>query len=152
MVYSLRRRHLFIWIFWAVLIPIGLYGAFSVVGQQEIPLERRELYPVPLSSQDSLIAETKTSEIIWTLWKGKDSTSLEVFAKVIEPLSHPSAFVYVVPNLEAPLSSAEVIGGLGPVGNYSFSIATDWITAQGVCLIVHDPIKSETFHSIELIP
>ena len=152
MVHTLRRRHLFIWILWAILIPLGLVAAFSVVEEQKIPFEQQTLYSSPNYSTETPIAGNVGRDISWSLWKGEDSTQLRVFAEIHTPLTHPAAFVYVVPTLEAPLSSADVVGKLGPVGTYEFTFNKDWLSDQGVCFVVHDPIKSQTIHTVEIIP
>ncbi len=149
--YKLRRRHQLIWILWAVLIPMGLFAAYSVLPQQKIPIESKALYPDESTPTFELLSEKKEEDMTWRLWKSSDST-YQVEASLQRALKAPAAFVYVVPTLEAPLSSGEVLGKLGPVGNYSFSLDSSWISSEGICLVLRDPLHGETLQTLELVP
>ena len=149
--YKLRRRHQLVWLIWALVIPVVLITAYSVLPEQEIPTDPQELYAVSPISPTELLDSKQEGPILWKLWK-KSHTMFQVEAILQEPLRAPAAFVYAQPSPSSPPSSAVVLGKLGPQGSYRFFIDSTVFSSEGVTLIVHDPIHADTLHLSQLVP
>ena len=149
--YRLRKRHQFIWMAWAVLIPLALLVAYSALPQQKIPIEAKTLYPGINANANELLAEKQVEGIQWKLWKGTD-TPLLLEGIVQQSLRNPAAFVYLVPEKEALISKGEILGKLGPQGSYSFPLDSTWNTLDKMYVVLHDPVHQKTLQTIELVP
>lgn len=149
--YKLRRRHQLVWILWAILIPLALLTAYSSLPQQRIPVESELLYAGVDMHSNKLLGEKQAEGILWRLWENRDTTLL-VEGIVQQSLRSPAAFVYVVPESGALISSGNILGKLGPKGSYSFPLDSAWNTSEKIYVLVHDPVRKETLQTIELVP
>ena len=150
---SLRKRHLQVWIAWAVLMPVGIVFAWlAIPNSQPVKLLQSPaigLLPVIKSTSDkkdyTINLRTNNENTQWQLeWKNK------------RPLTVPSAVVYNAssnPSKGGALESfkpedAELIGRIEARGDYVFQLKYDSAEYKELKLVLYDFIHQKTIEYI----
>jgi hypothetical protein len=157
MMKPLRKRHLQVWIAWAVLLPVGItFSWLAIPNSTPVKLLQSQpaaLLPVVKKTDDkknyTVNLRTNDENTQWQLeWKNK--TALTVPSAVIYKASpNPSkggAFESFKPE------EAELIGRIEARGDYVFSIKMDSTEYSRLNLILYDFIHQQTIDSINLLP
>lgn len=119
MIKTLRKRHLQIWSLWALLLPLGIIAATlarkPVVKDNFAQTHNRTAWPV-------LIAEKKLSENSLQLRTNPAGTVRQLVWLNREPLTVPSATIYLAKTDTATMAGAAYIGRIETRGTYMFSL------------------------------
>lgn len=118
MIRSLRKRHLQIWMLWALLAPLGIVGA--VMARRTIPTSAIEI-------QNGSLLPAVIKEKIWkgnvVQLRGRSGSSIQRLVWVNkEMLSIASATIYLANNDSSSISSSKYIGRIESRGNYVFDL------------------------------
>lgn len=165
MMKPLRKRHLQVWITWAVLMPAGIVFAWLAIPNTEpvklLQLQNTDLLPIIKKTTDkkdyTIYLRSNQQNTEWQLeWKNK--TALIV----------PSAVIYKAsPNLppfgRGGLSkggalesfrpaSAELIGRIEARGDYVFPLKKDLSGDKKLRFILYDFIHQQVIDSINFQP
>jgi hypothetical protein len=157
MIKPLRKRHLQIWIAFAVLLPVGIVFAWLVIPDsgpvkllQSSPIN---LLPVIQGTRDkkdyTVNLRTNTENTQWQLeWKNKT------------PLTVPSAVIYkaVLNPSDGGMAGSfnpeksELIGRIEARGDYIFSLRPDSTGYKHLHLVLYDFIHQQKIDSINFQP
>jgi hypothetical protein len=153
MMKPLRKRHLQIWIAWAVLIPVAIVFAWLAIPDTEpvklLQSSTADLLPVIKSTNDkkdyTVNLRTNNENTIWQLeWKNK--TALTV----------PSAVVYRAssgPSQGGASESfkpgeSELIGRIEARGDYVFKLRRDSTWLNELNIVLYDFIHQKTIDTL----
>ncbi len=157
MMKPLRRRHLQIWMAWAILLPAGIVSAWLAIPNQGwvklLQSPMAELLPVIKSTSDkkgyTVNLRTNNENATWQLeWKNK------------LPLMVPSAVIYKAspnPSEGGALESFSpkhslLIGRIEARGDYVFHLTTDSIPSNEINLVLYDFIHQKVIDTINFRP
>jgi hypothetical protein len=119
MIKTLRKRHLQIWSLWALLLPLGIIAATlarkPVVKDNFAQTQNMAAWPV-------LIAEKKLSENSLQLRTTTAGTVRQLVWLNREPLTVPSATIYLAKADTATMAGAAYLGRIETRGTYVFSL------------------------------
>ena len=138
MIRSLRKRHLYTWVFMAVLLPIGFFMAYTV-----IPPAVFEDKPVIRGANevfDQLLKKIESEQPSMTVSLRTNGLIQQLEIDLQESIASPAPFVYVgeVPSVD--VSQARVAGPLGGKGVQYFAL--DSLPVKSI--LIYDQIKKET--------
>lgn len=138
MMKQLRRKHLLIWSFWAILIPIGIISAWMVIPQKAtgdlLQPEKGMALPVLIQSieKNNYTVNLNSDEY-------RSRFQLEWVNKEVSVF--PSSLIYKINP-----SGNELIGRIEAKGNYYFPLANDSIADYRFILL--DIIKNQIIDSL----
>ena len=146
MIKTLRKRHLQIWILWAILLPVGIIVAWMAVPknatEELLQNEKIDFLPIQIDTQAekgkyystlNTNRERSKYQLQWKIYNGFDySTSI---------YNRSSLLIYRVTNTEY-----ELIGRIGGNRQYYFNLAND--SSDRYSFIIYDPIRKEKVDSI----
>jgi hypothetical protein len=139
MMKPLRKRHLQIWVALAILIPVGVVAAYSVVPKQVI---------------DKLLQEDKSIALPVEIkkWAGKnyavflrssaDGKHYQLQWSVIDASTAPSSLIYQIKHDEK-----ELIGRIAEKGNYYFPLNTG--SGNNYRFVLYDIIHQQVIDTIK---
>lgn len=118
MIKPLRKRHLQIWILWALLLPLGIVGA--VMARRSIPTSAMQV-------QNGSALPVVIKEKIWNgnivQLRGDNQSRVQQLVWINkEMLSFASATIYLADSDAGPISLPNYIGRIESRGNYVFDL------------------------------
>jgi hypothetical protein len=149
MMKPLRKRHLQIWITWAVLMPAGIVFAWLAIPNTEpvklLQLQNADLLPIIKKTTDkkdyTIHLRSNQQNTEWQLeWKNK--TVLAV----------PSAVIYKVKGSDNDITKSELIGRIEARGDYVFPLPPDSAGYSRLHLVLYDFIHQQVIDSINFQP
>ena len=149
----LRKRHLQIWIGFAVLIPVGIALAWLAIPNSEpvqlLQAPTVDLLPIIINTRDK-------RDYTINIRTNKSTTQLQLEFKNKIPLTVPSAVIYkaspspskggVAGSFKA--ENAELIGRIEARGDYVFPILADSTGNKQFHFILYDFIRQQIIDSI----
>ncbi len=145
MIKRLRKRHLQIWVAWAVLLPVGIITAYTSIQK---PATEKLLQPAPGISLPVSLKTVEKENYTVSLRSNADTSKLQLdwVNKII--LSVPTATIYQLrPGDSIP--QGKLIGRIEARGNYHFVVDTGFLKA-GRTLILYDFIHKQIIDTIQL--
>lgn len=144
MIRPLRKRHLFTWIFLAILLPIGFLAAISVIPVKDVSKQ-------PLNFDTSrllepVVAEHSTPAFHFRFRSPTDTVLKQLEVQVKETIDQPSAFVYLSNTTTSSIDQAELVGSLAARGTYLFDLDTALNIQTVQTIFLYDKIKNEVFY------
>jgi len=145
MIKPLRRRHLQIWIALAVLLPSGIIGGWLVVPQSA----RDHLLQPPGSKVLPLLIKT-IDKINYTanLRSSADTISLQLEWINKNPVTSPSALIYMLHDSEREIEQADIVGRIDSRGAYYFHLKND-PEGKRMQLVLYDIIHHKIIDHIQ---
>ncbi len=140
MIKPLRKRHLQIWMLFAVLIPIGIISGYMVVHKQESNKLLQEDKTVALPV---IVVKKETNNYSVYLRSSVDKRNYQLQWINKKTSTDPSSLMYKLSG-----SEKELIGRIGSTGTYFFPVKED-STGQ-YNFLVYDIIHRQTTDSINL--
>ena len=145
MIKPLRKRHLQIWIAWAVLLPVGIAVAYtSVKKNATIQL----LQPPAGTGLPAVIKSFDNERYSIALLGNTDSTQLQLQWVNKKVLTVPTATIYKVAANSNDLTGAVLLGRLEARGTYYFSVDPAFLL-QKPDLVVYDFIHNKVLDTIK---
>jgi hypothetical protein len=153
MMKPLRKRHLQLWIAWAVLIPVGIVFAWLAIPNTEpvklFQQSTADLLPVLKKTRDkkdyTVNLRSNQDNTLWQLeWKNK--TALTVPSAVIYKASPSPSKGGALESFRP--GSAELIGRIEARGDYVFPLPQDSNGYNQLHLILYDFIHQQKIDSI----
>lgn len=144
MIRPLRKRHLQVWIAWAVLLPIGILFAWLVIPNQSpvklLQEPSQDLLPVIKSSAENenfmLNIRSNAENSKWQLeWLNK------------KMLTVPSAVIYDIRDGERQL-----VGRIETKGRYLFMLQQDSLSSIDKTFLLYDFIHEKIIDSLNCKP
>ena len=121
MIRSLRKRHLQIWILWALLLPLGIVSA--IMARRTIPTSAVEIQNVFLLP---VVIQEKTWQGNTVQLRGSNRSSIHQLVWMNkEMLSIASATIYLANNDSNSILSSKYIGRIESRGNYVFDLPAE---------------------------
>jgi hypothetical protein len=146
MIKTLRKRHLQIWILWAVLLPVGIVAAWMVVPekvtQELIESEQVNVLPVKLGTQADkgrYYSTLRTTgdrlkyQLHFEMYNGFDYSS--------NPYSNRPFLIYRVAK-----PAYELLGRVGGKGKFYFNLQSD--SSDTFSFIIYDPLERKKTDSL----
>ena len=147
MIKSLRKRHLQIWILWAILLPVGIIVAWlsvpKKVPQELLQDDNTEILPLALGTEAkkgkyySLLLSNKQGSKYQLYWKPYNG-----FNYGYNVYSHKPFLIYLIGN-----SQQELIGRVGEYRPYYFNLPVD--SSDEYIFIIYDPFQKKTIDSLK---
>lgn len=139
---KLRKRHLQIWICWALLLPSGIVMAWlAIPSQQPVKLIQAEaIEPLPVLVQS---ADKRNYWVNLRSDIGKKAWQLEWINKFESEV--PSAVIYRTHNNNLEAEKAELIGRIETKGSYRFPLRE---IKEGEVLFLYDFIHEKVIDTI----
>ena len=147
MIKALRKRHLQIWVLWAVLIPAGIIAAWMAVPEK---VTDQLLQPEPGKALPVLVKSISKENFSVNLRSNQDHSQiqLEWINRKVSVL--PSSLLYKTspsPSEEGALENSELIGRIEAIGVYYFPLQVD--STNNYNFILYDIIKKQIIDSIK---
>ncbi|HEY6975297.1 MAG TPA: hypothetical protein VH396_03345 [Chitinophagaceae bacterium] len=144
MVRSLRKRHLQIWIAWAVLIPIGIISA--VIVRPESPKDKL-LQPNATAALPVVLKYVDKDDYRINIRSNTDTSQLQLEWINRKILTYPTATIYEDTLNTNNISNATLIGRIETRGTYHFSLSKN-LVRNNYHFIVYDFIHQKIIDSI----
>ena len=139
MIKPLRKRHLQIWIIWAVLIPFGIIIAWMAVPEKPI----QELLQEPVNKMlPVLVKSVERPNYRVNLKANEDKTQYQIEWINKEGSTMPSSLIYKISQPEN-----ELVGRVESSGVYHFTLAMD--SANTYDFILYDITKQQMIDSLK---
>jgi len=141
----LRKRHLQIWIAWAVLLPVGIAVAYISVKR---PATIQLLQPPAGTGLPVIIKSVDNERYSIALLGNPDSTQLQLQWVNMKVLSVPTATIYKVAAGSIDLTGAVLLGRLEARGTYYFPVDSGFLREKPD-LVVYDFIHNKVLDTIK---
>ncbi|HXL54690.1 MAG TPA: hypothetical protein VN958_00445 [Chitinophagaceae bacterium] len=119
MIKPLRKRHLQIWIAWAVLIPIIIISAVAV---RPTVAKDKLLQPAPTAALPLIIKTVDKDNYTISIRSNSDTTQLQLEWINKKTLIYPTATIYKTTAGTKDVNKAELIGRIEARGTYHFAL------------------------------
>lgn len=141
---TLRRRHQQIWMFLAILLPVGFMASWMAI-PADLPTHELTRTMIPALTDAQLIGQGKGEGIQIAVFQagGKEK---QIVLKVLEERRSAGNWAYVIPTKESSgLNQASLLGLVEHTGNYRFNVPAEQELA-GIRL--YDGIKKKVLQTI----
>lgn len=145
MIKPLRKRHLQIWIAWAILLPVGIWVAYTSV---EKPATTQLLQPPAGSTLPVLMKFIEKENYTISLLGNVDSSQLQLQWVNKKVLTAPTATIYKVVANSKDLTGAILLGRIEAKGTYYFPADSSFLREKWD-LVVYDFIHKEVLETIK---
>jgi len=145
---SLRKRHLQIWIAWAVLMPIGIISAVMV--RPELPKDKL-LQPTVTPALPVVLKSVDKDDYTISVRSNRDTSLLQLEWINKKTLTYPTATIYEDTTNTNNISTALLIGRIEARGTYHFMLPNSNATIRqlnNVHFILYDFIHKRIIDSI----
>jgi len=147
MIKILRKRHLQIWILWAVLLPIGILVAWRAVPkkitEQLLQPEQVEILPIYIETQ------ARKGEYFSTLNTNRERSKYQLQWQIYRESEYSSSNIYRSKSLliyYVSKSNYELLGRIGGKQAYYFNLPID--SSDSYSFIIYDPFRKKRIDSI----
>lgn len=141
----LRKRHLQVWIAWAILLPAGIAIAYASI---QNPVTDKLLQPATTAALSTIIKHTDKENYTVALRTDKMHTSFQFQWVNKSALTFPTATIYTVQHGN-DISRGKLIGRIEARGNYYFAVDSSFATTT-TRLLVYDFIHQQIIDSVKL--
>ncbi len=144
MIKPLRKRHLQIWILLAILLPIGILSA---------TIARRHVPPTNLIQPQSgtvlpvIIKQKETPQFTIQLRGNNSLEARQLLWINKQPLTIPTAAIYLTSSDKASLSGARYIGRIETRGTYVFNLP-EYQQKEQMHFVVYDFIHKKIIYTL----
>lgn len=150
MIKNLRKRHLQIWLLWAIIFPIAIFFAWKSIPQfpTQILIQNTSSRPLPLVIQEW---DRKNYQVQLQTDQLKTIYQLEWRNKTV--LLHPTATVYFTRQNPFLADQSMYIGRIEARGLYHFPVNStykQWIGATGK-IVLYDFIHQQIIDTLNFI-
>lgn len=145
MMKPLRKRHLQIWMVLAVLLPLGIAGAWI-----SIPKQTKDKLLQPASAKDlpiTLKAFYSKGPYEVVLQTNADTSEFQLEWMNKQTLTYPTATIYKMPLHDTDITHGELVGRIEARGNYYFKVDSTFKNSE-YQLLLFDFIHKEIIDSI----
>ena len=148
MIKPLRKKHLQIWITLAVLLPVGIAGAWI-----SIPQQAKDKLLQPATAQDLPVTlktfySGSSYEVILQTNTDTSEFQLEWINK--QTLTYPTATIYKMPLNDTDITKGKLIGRVEARGNYYFKVDSTFNVSKDSAyqLLLYDFIHKQIIDTI----
>lgn len=147
MIKTLRKRHLQIWILWAMLLPVGIIVAWKAVQRNvthEI-LETEQAAVLPVSVDDDI----RKGKYFWVLKTNQEKTTYQFVWGISRTYSFSNPYVRSTYLIYCDTDSGrELIGRTGGIETYYYNLPN--VSSNTYSITIYDPFKEKTIHSFTI--
>jgi hypothetical protein len=122
MIKPLRKRHLQVWSFWAVLLPLGIIG--GIAARKQIPADN-SLQASNAIEQPVLLNEKKFSAFTVQLRTNEPGSARQLVWINNKPLEVPTAAIYQSGSDTSSVTNSKYIGRIEGTGDYYFDLSSN---------------------------
>jgi len=138
MIYPLRRRHFYIWVGIALILPTLLILAW---------------HTIPESSIKSVATDKQTALKVYQPWaeasEYKEGSDYYLGLKLKEPVISPGTLIYLGSEETSTVNESILLGRVEGAGIYSFSIPGS-VMDKGNILLFYDPFHKKVISSLPI--
>lgn len=147
MIYSLRKRHSWMWLVLGILLPIGFVAAVMVVPEMVVETEFKIKQPVLYSTISSTHEE---EEFVVYLRKDDNLPGRQVEVVVKEAFKVPNVLVYFSHQATETVQNSGVLGKIGGIGSHRFNLGNIADQNEQVYLLFYDKLNDQVFKKITI--
>ena len=151
MIKNLRKRHLQIWLLWAVLMPTAILFAWRAIPQnapQQL-LQKQENKSLPL-----IIQQWDKESYQVQLQSDQEKSHFQLEWKNKTVLIHPTATIYFSRKSPFQIDQSLLVGRIEARGTYHFPLDSTeqaWLSSRGK-IVLYDFIHQQIIDTLNFIP
>ncbi len=139
MIRPLRKRHLYIWVLLAILVPV-IFGAVAFSDHSQ-PANENWHSQSKKQPQEQVLFQGEEEGVILKVLQVSGSPLRKLEFELWEPLTGTSALVYWVPQGEIVIEKGILLGQVGPRGVYTFPLDSIMSQQTKGAVALYDNIK-----------
>ena len=149
MILRLRKRHLYVWIFLGLFLPIGFIAALRAI--PEVDTQDQELPSFGLAEAlPEVVASKASNSMEISLLMGDDPNQKQLEIHSLQAVKNPAATLYIGEKAVNSPDQGVFLGQLGSKGIQRISLDSTLSNYRNYHVLVYDPIKKVVIEQVSI--